>query len=163
MATGTRAESIKKLRDLLKGIKIAMLTTAEEDATLRSRPMVAQQTDFDGYLWFITEMSAPKVREAQQHRQVNVSYMGSGKYVSISGAAELVGDRRKIDELWTADYETWFPNGKNDPNIGLLKVYVNEAEYWESPSNVAQKLIGFVQATASGERYEGEENKKLDL
>src|SRR5947199_3753846 len=98
MATGTRNESIEKLRDLIKGIKIAMLTTAEDDGTLRSRPMVTQEADFDGDLWFFTEMSAPKVREAQEHRQVNVSYIGDNKWISVSGTAELVGDRRKIDE-----------------------------------------------------------------
>jgi general stress protein 26 len=52
MAAGlvSRSESMDKLRELIKGIKVAMFTTADEDGTLRSRPMVTQETDFDGDL-----------------------------------------------------------------------------------------------------------------
>jgi general stress protein 26 len=39
--------------------------------------------------------------------------------------------------------KAYFPNGKDDPNIGLIKVKVYQAEYWEAPYGVATKLLGF--------------------
>ena len=45
-----RAAAIKKLGELIEDIKIAMLTTVEEDGSLRSRPMGTQQVEFDGEL-----------------------------------------------------------------------------------------------------------------
>ena len=93
-----RNENIKKLRELIEQIQFAMLTTVEDDGTLRSRPMATQQTEFDGDLWFFTNASAPKVDEVQQNQKVNVSYAEpkDQKYVSVSGTAELVRDRQKM-------------------------------------------------------------------
>jgi general stress protein 26 len=162
MATGTD-NSVEKLRDLIKGIKIAMLTTQEDDGTLRSRPMFTQETEFDGDLWFFTGESSPKVDEIQQQRQVNVSYVGKDTYLSVSGKAQLVRDRQKINEMWNPMYKAWFPNGKDDPDLALLKVHVEQAEYWQSPSGTVVKLAGFAKALVTGERYEGGENRKLDL
>jgi len=53
-------ENIKKLAGLIEGIKVAMLTTAAEDGTLRSRPMVTQPAEFDGTLWFFTRADTPR-------------------------------------------------------------------------------------------------------
>ena len=58
-------ESIKKLSEMIKDIEIAMLTTAEPDGSLRSRPMATQQFEFDGDLWFFTRASSPKVDEIE--------------------------------------------------------------------------------------------------
>ena len=60
-----RSEAIKKLVEMIQGIRVAMLTTAMPDGTLRSRPMATQQTEFDGDLWFFTEASSGKVHEIQ--------------------------------------------------------------------------------------------------
>src|SRR5579884_3520455 len=83
---------VKLLGEKIKGIHVAMLTTVEPDGTLRSRPMVTQDTEFDGDLWFFTQASAPKVEEVQQHQQVNVSYEKPSEdlFISVSGTAQLV-------------------------------------------------------------------------
>lgn len=158
-------QKIKKLRELIKDIDIAMMTTAEPDGTLHSRPMSTQQTEFDGDLWFFTLASAPKVDEVQQNRQVNISYAKTDqhRYVSISGKATLVRDRKKMEELWNPVYKIWFAKGLEDPDIALLKVQVEQAEYWDSPSSPMVKLAGFVKAIATGSPLEIGENEKLDL
>jgi general stress protein 26 len=167
MAVATeRTEAIKKLRDLIKGINIAMLTTVDEsDGTLRSRPMGTQQVEFDGDLWFFTRASAPKVGEVEREQQVNVSYADAGhnRYVSVSGTAHLVRDRKKNQELWNPLFKAWFPEGLDDPDLALLRVAVEKAEYWDSPSGKLVALAGFVKAIATGAPIEGGENEKLEL
>ena len=49
-----QSDDIQKLCDLIKGIKITMMTTVEEDGTLHSRPRGTQEAEFDGDLWFFT-------------------------------------------------------------------------------------------------------------
>lgn len=158
-------EDIKKLRELIKDIRFAMLTTAEEDGTLRSRPMATQQTEFDGDLWFFTSADTAKVDEIKQDRHVNVSYADpeKQKYVSVSGKAELVRDREKIEELWNPILKAWFPEGLDDPNLALLKVNVEQAEYWNSPSSAVVRLVGFAKALVTGEPYAAGENAKINL
>ncbi|MFN2454970.1 MAG: pyridoxamine 5'-phosphate oxidase family protein [Pyrinomonadaceae bacterium] len=160
-----RTDSIRKLGEMIKDIKFAMLTTAEPDGTLRSRPMATQQTEFDGELWFFTAASTPKVDEIEQDHHVNLSYAAPDKnhYVSVSGKARLVRDRRKIEELWTPAYKAWFPKGLEDPDVALLNVRAEQAEYWDSSSSAVVHLVGFVKAVATGEPYEAGENKKVDL
>ena len=162
-----RAAAIKKLGELIEDIKIAMLTTVEEDGSLRSRPMGTQQVEFDGDLWFFTAASAPKVGEVQRERQVNLSYADadSQRYVSVSGSAQLVRDRRKIEQLWNPIFRAWFPQGLEDPDLALLKVTVERAEYWDAPSGKLVQLYGFVKALATGKRPGDEiaDNQKIDL
>lgn len=158
-------ENIKKLRELIKDIKFAMLTTVEEDGTLRSRPMATQQFEFDGNLWFFTNVNAPKVDEVQQNQHVNVSYAEpkDQKYVSVSGTAQLVRDRQKMEELWNPLYKAWFPQGLDDPSLALLKVSVDKAEYWDSPSAPVVRLVGFVKAVVTGEPISNlGEHKKIE-
>ena len=142
-----------------------MLTTAEGDGTLRSRPMATQRTKFDGTLWFFTKESSHKVDEIRQDRHVNVSYGDPDQqnYVSISGTARLVRDRAKIKELWNPAYKAWFPKGVDDPEVALLKVEVTEAEYWDAPSSTMAHLFGVVKASITGKPAKVGENKKVEV
>lgn len=154
MTEHTEQENIKKLHDLIKDIRFAMLTTVEEDGTLHSRPMATQEFEFDGDLWFFTSAKAPKVDEVQHNQHVNVSYSEpkDQKYVSVSGTGELVRDRAKIEELWNPLFKAWFPQGLDDPDLALLKVSVQKAEYWDSPSSKAVRLFGFAKALVTGKQ-----------
>ena len=133
-----------------------MLTTEDADGVLRSRPMATQRVEFEGDLWFFTSASSKKVREAATHNEVNLSYVdpGSNKYVSVSGSASLVRDPAKARELWNPIYKAWFPKGLEDPILALLKVEVNKAEYWDSPSSTMVQLAGFLKAVATGQTYQ---------
>ncbi|MBD2308969.1 pyridoxamine 5'-phosphate oxidase family protein [Chroococcidiopsis sp. FACHB-1243] len=151
--TDSQDRNVKKLRELLRDIKFAMLTTVEDDGSLRSRPMATQEQDFDGNLWFFSNSNAPKVQEVEHHQRVNLSYAqpDKQKYISVSGTAQLVRDRQKIEELWNPTYKSWFPQGLDDPNLALLKVSVDKAEYWDSPSSQVVRLVGFLKSVVTGE------------
>lgn len=165
MQNEQRQSQIEKLGELIKGIGIAMMTTEEEDGSLRSRPMATQEREFDGELWFFTDRTSPKVEEIESHRNVNLSYSDpSGqRYVSVTGKAQLVRDRRKAEELWSPAYKAWFPKGLDDPNLALLRVTVDSAEYWDSPTSPVVHLFGMVKAAVTGKRAEGGENEKIEL
>ena len=159
----THQEKIEKLAELIKDIDIAMLTTVDEDGTLRSRPMGTQEVEFDGDIWFFTSDDTAKVGEISRENRVNVSYAKTDKqrYVSVSGTAELVYDRAKMEELWSPVYKAYFPKGLDDPSLRLLKIHAEKAEYWES-SGLLPTVIAFVQAMAGKEADLGE-NEKLNL
>lgn len=158
-------DDVKKLGELIEEINIAMLTTVDEDGTLRSRPMGTQQIEFDGDLWFFTGADSAKVEEVRQEQQVNVSYADpkQQRYVSVSGVAQVVRDQQKMKELWNPIFKAWFPEGLDDPNLALLKVHVTKAEYWESANGVVVQLVGFAKALLTGQQYQGGENEKITL
>ncbi len=160
-------EAIAKLRDLVKGIDIAMLTTVDtSDGTLRSRPMSTNgEVEFDGDLWFFTYASSHKVEEVERQPQVNASFAQPEKqnYVSMSGTATIVQDKAKIKELWKPELKVWFPKGTDEPDIALLKVTVDKAEYWDSPSSTMAHLYGLVKSTLTGKTAQPGDNEKIDL
>jgi len=163
--TKSRIDEIKVLGEKIKGIRIAMMTTAESDGTLRSRPMATQEVEFDGDLWFFTQASAPKVNDVQGHQQVNIGYAApdDNRYVSVSGTAELLRDRNKLKELWKPFLKVWFPKGLEDPDLALLKVTITSAEYWDAPTNKMVLLANMAKSLVTGQQDLGGENKKIEM
>ena len=164
--TASHDENVKKLWELIEGIKMCMLTTVDEDGSLRSRPMATQQVEFDGDLWFFTGASTDKVDEIKREHQVNISYgdAGNNRWVSVSGVATLVRDQKKAKELWNPFLKAWFPDGLEDPDLALLKVTVHKAEYWDAPHGKVATMIGFVKAIVTGEEADDiAENEKITL
>lgn len=158
-------ENLAKLIDKIKDVKIAMMTTVDDDGTLRSRPMKTQKTEADGDLWFFTGYESGKSHEIEHDAHVNLSYAepSDNLYVSVSGKASVLRDQQKINQLWSADMKAWFPDGKEDKNIGLIKVSIDKAEYWDTPSNTMVTLYGMAKAALTGEPAKGGENKKINL
>jgi len=159
-----RKNSIEKIRKLTEEIDFCMLTTIDA-GHMRSRPMSTQQTEFDGDLWFFTSDNTHKIDEIAKDNRVCAAYAkpASDTYVSISGRAEVVKDRAKMEELWSPILKAWFPDGLEDPHLCLLKVTAEQAEYWDSPSGKLVQLFGFVKAIATGEEADWGENKKVIL
>lgn len=159
-------ENAKKLYDLIKDIRIAMMTTVEPDGSLHSRPMYNQVIDDAGDLWFFTRARDPKVAEISRDGQINLAYSDTSAqdYVSVSGKAQIVRDQAKVKELWSEGVRTWFPKGPDDPDIALIRVHPVGGEYWDSPSRTVMQLYGYAKARLTGEPpYELSDQKKVDL
>lgn len=169
MQTQSHSEDVKKLGELIKDIRVAMLTTVDTDGTLRSRPMATQEDygEFDGQLWFFTGLESSKVNEIGRDHHINLAYAepSDSVYVSVSGVARIHQDQAKAKELWSPIHKAWFPKGLDDPNLALLQVDVTKAEYWDAPSSTVVQLYGFAKAMLTGKPYgeEGVDHKKLNL
>ncbi len=160
-----REEGMRQIAKLIKKAKIAMLTTTTPKGWLRSRLMGTQCESFDGNLWFFTHASEPKVQEIKRHPQVNVSFANpdDNEYVSMAGRASLVHDPIKMKALWQKPLKTWFPKGLEDPDLALLKVEVEHAEYWDQNAGLVQIAVGFVKATVTGAESTAGYGTKVEL
>ncbi|RKG96072.1 pyridoxamine 5'-phosphate oxidase family protein [Corallococcus carmarthensis] len=166
MTTTTKSpqDVVEHLGKLIHGIKVAMMTTVDSDGSLRSRPMWTYDKDFDGELWFFTNDHTHKVDEVQKDHHVSLAYSDPtrDRYVSVSGRCQLIRDKAKAKELWNPSLKAWFPQGLDDPNLALLRVSVEKAEYWDTPNSKRVQLVGFVKAVLTGEKYQPGDNQKLD-
>jgi general stress protein 26 len=154
------------LRELIKEIDFCMLTTIGEDGDPHSRPMSSNgDIDPNGDLWFFTSVSSHKVDEVVRSPKVNLSFADpdNQRYVSVTGTAQLIRDREKIDELWRPEFKMWFPKGKDDPEVALLCVSLEKGEYWDSPSSTIGFALSFVSSLITGKQPDFGENKKVDL
>jgi general stress protein 26 len=149
-----KQDEIETLRELIKDIDTAMLTTATEEG-LVSRPMKTQEVEFDGDLWFFTKKETNKYHEIVHNQDVNVAYVGKS-YVSVRGRAEIVEDLNKKKELWSKVYEKIMQTSYDDPNVILIKVNVEAAEYWEG-GNLLKKIVFYYK------RMTGQSSKSSDI
>lgn len=142
----------QKVWELIKDVRIALLVTSADEG-LRGRPMAALNKDFDGKLWFVSRRDAPKLDEIKDDSHVLLAYSEpkDQNYVSVSGTARIVQDAAKVKELWSEPMRVWFPKGPEDPDIALICVSVNSAEYWDAPSSAWVYATGYVKARVTGE------------
>jgi general stress protein 26 len=158
-----------KLDKLIRGIKFAMMTTIDGTGALQSRPMTTQKQPegraFDGTLWFFSSGRTSPVQEIAHDTRVNLAYASAddSRFVSIAGTATISRDREMMKQLWSDIYKAWFPQGLDDPDICLLKVTAERAEYWEPPSGKMVQLLGILKAAATGERAKPGGHHVLDM
>lgn len=170
MAKETQMTDFQILEDKIKDIRICMLVTSDQDGVLRSRPMATQKFDnshvFDGKLYFFTKEHSPKSESIEQDQDVNLAYANpdSNTYVSVTGSARISKDKAKMKELYTPAIKAWFPEGLEDPEIALIEVDVESAQYWDSPNGKLVQLVGFAKAILTGKEMKHDQaSKKLDL
>src|SRR5262252_7010045 len=137
---------IGQLIQLIDGIPIAILTTVRPDLTLHSCPMAVQALDdVDGAFWFVTAANTEKVEAVRTMQRVNLSFSDNAqnRFVSVSGFCELVRDRVRTQQLWNASYKEWCPGGQDDPNLILMRIVVQEVEYWSPSAPGMVSITGF--------------------
>lgn len=65
---------------------------------------------------------------------------GHDFFACLAGTARIDKDVAMIDKLWNNQVEAWFPGGKSDPNLALLRIDIDDAEMWETDMSVTGKL-----------------------
>ena len=65
---------------------------------------------------------------------------GQDYFACISGSIAVDHDRAMIDKLWSKQVEAWFPGGKTDPDLALIRFDIDEAELWEADMSLSGKL-----------------------
>nr|MBI1229979.1 pyridoxamine 5'-phosphate oxidase [Cytophagales bacterium] len=144
-------EHKKLIWNLIKDIKVGMLVTHElgEEETMRGRPMSLVQDAYDGTLFFYTSKNDAKAFEIKQDREVCLTFSNpkDNVYVSLSGKAKIAEDKELIDKYWNPWVAAWFENGKEDPDLTMLKVKINKGEHWDSNKNKLVELFEIAKAT----------------
>lgn len=65
---------------------------------------------------------------------------GHDYFACLSGTVAIDNDPAMIDKLWSNQVEAWFPGGKSDPNLALLRFDIADAELWEADVSLSGKL-----------------------
>jgi general stress protein 26 len=160
-----KEDSLEKLGKLIEGNDIAMLTTRIGDGRLLARPLRVQEFDGDGALWFITDRNSHKAEEIRLQPQVNASFASGAHntYVSIAGRASVVFDKARLSQLWTPAMMVFYPKGVEDPDLCLLRVQAESAEYWDGPGGLVGQALYLVVAAATRDPGVLSENERMRI
>ena len=137
-------EAIDKLKRLVNDITVCLFCTdLKTDDGATCRPMSALKVCDQGNIWFYSEKSSDKNKAIAADKAVQLffSHPGKSSYLVVNGEAEIILDKQKIEELWTPLAKIWFKDGKDDPNISVIKVTPKNAYYWDIDGN---RMINFL-------------------
>ena len=153
------------LQEKIGEVDIAMFTTLSPEGNPHSRPMSTMKMDEEGILWFFTSYHSKKCREIETSNNINLSYTDpdSQTFVSVTGVAQIINNKRKKTELWTPVLKAWFPLGIKDPDLRLIRIMITEAEYWDAGSNRMIQLFEMAKALVNGEEFTNLTHKKFNL
>lgn len=140
------------LYELLKDFDTAMMITEGTHPQTHARPMAVAELKADGDAYFVTGMDSPKVKELHANPQATLTFQSAKQYAALYGTVEVVRDRAQIERLWKESWKVWFPKGKDDPNLTLLRFNADQGEYWDNAGmNGVRYALKAVGAYVKGE------------
>jgi general stress protein 26 len=156
------ADDIDRVWELMKKISICMLASWDGHE-LHARPMGAYVRREDDAIYFLTDARHHKDQDIARYPKVCLAFADTSgqKYVSLAGVAGVSSDRGKIRELWGTPAKAWWDSA-DDPNIRILKVTPEEAQYWDSPGT-AVSYVKMAAAALTGSRPDMGEKGKVAM
>jgi general stress protein 26 len=149
-------EAIKKIKELVKDITSCMFCTRVSEMPFRTRPMATTDVDDYGNLWFFSSASSDKNDEIENNDIVQLIYAknSNSHFLTITGKAEIIKDKSKVEELWNPMVKAWFPEGKDDPDLSLIKIVPQDAYYWDTPHGKMVTLLKIAASAITGKKLE---------
>ncbi|WP_312089550.1 pyridoxamine 5'-phosphate oxidase family protein [Chryseobacterium sp.] len=144
-------EAAKKIKELSEKAKFCMFCTELDTVPINTRPMGLQETDEDGNLWFISSDTSNKNFHIKDDDRVQLLFMNNSdsEYLSVFGNATIYKDRATIEDKWSPMANAWF-DGKEDPNVSIIKVAPKDTYYWDTKAGKLVSLLSFAAAAISG-------------
>jgi general stress protein 26 len=136
MSTNAHNESDVKDRlwSEIKNARYGMLGVVGGQPVQHFQPMTAFPERDTGSLWFFTQKDSDLARAAAGAAQAMFVVQAKDQdfQACIGGTLAQDVDRARIDKYWNPIVAAWFPNGKDDPNLTLLRLDASDAQVWLS-------------------------------
>lgn len=156
----------ERLYDLLKDFDTAMLVTYPSGGLAHARPMAVAELRHDADAYFVTAIDSVKIEEIEANPSVTLTFQSAKQFASVSGRISVVRDRTVIERLWKDAWKVWFPKGRDDPAITMLKFDGERGEYWDNSGLSGLKyVLNAAKAVAAGEQpsVSSAQNSKVAL
>lgn len=150
-------KAVAKLKELAEDIRVCLFCTELTELPITTRPMALREVDDKGNLWFISSQSSNKNFEIKKDDRVQLFFAknANSHYLSVFGTATIFSDQSKIEEVWTSIANAWFEEGKNDPDVTVIRVKPEDAYYWDTKDGKIISLLKIAVAAATGMKSNG--------
>jgi general stress protein 26 len=113
----------------------------------RTRPMTAQvdrqdrDKDQGGPIYFFASRSEGLAEGLNPETRAVATFAakGHGIFAHIHGTLVPSNDRGVIDRLWNPIIASWYKDGKDDPDLLLLRFDTEKADVWEAAPGATLK------------------------
>jgi general stress protein 26 len=145
--------TLAELDEHLRGFPVAMLATLTPQGAIHARPMMTQEREPDGDLWFASALDTEKIAEIRHNPQVAAIYFrdSDNAYISVAGQATISEDRQLIHSKWRESWRPWFPEGPDQGNLCMITVQAQTVELWEPQGGSLRLRLEIARAYLTGE------------
>jgi general stress protein 26 len=157
--------SENNLYELVKNFDVAMLTT-HQSKDMHARPMLIARLDQGMEVYLITDSDSVKVHEIGKNSHALLTFQSSRQFATVTGEITVEFDRELLETMWKETWKVWFPEGKSDPKIAILKLTAHQGEYWNNAGMEGVKFFfNAAKAYISGERLnpDSAQHSKVNL
>ncbi len=114
----------------------------------RTRPMTAQvdvpeggDKDDGGPIYFFASKSESLVKDIGAGHRAVATYAAKGHdlFAHIHGELALCDDAAVIERLWNPIIASWYKDGRDDPDLALIRFDTDEANLWKAEAGATLK------------------------
>ena len=125
-----KTDPITQLWDEIDGVQAVML--GSPDHTQHMQPMAPQAARAEKAIWFYTNITSDIAKAAANGGHVHMCLVTDDYQACLDGDLRTTYSREHIDRYWSSMIEAWFPGGKEDANLTMLRFTPRTAAIWAS-------------------------------
>ncbi len=152
----------RHLLEEIKGARCVMLGSPSHDAHMQ--PM-APQVDVDaGVIYFYSDNTSELGRSIlTEPDAVHMCHISNDYQACVKGKLSPHGDLATVDKFWNPMVAAWYPGGKTDPKLMMLKFEPQDANVWASDKSMLGVLFEMTKANLTGKTPEMGKSKAIQL
>lgn len=133
----------RQLLEEVKSARCVMLGNPAPDAHMQ--PMAPQIDPDDGVIFFYSDKTSDLGQAIlEQPATVMMAHIDTDYQACVRGTLYPHHDMETIEKFWGPVASSWYPGGKTDPKMMMLRFVPHDAAIWASDKS----FIGFAYETA---------------
>ncbi len=151
MAAQTDAEIRAKLFETLRDSRYGMLGLVDSELQ-HPQPMTIYVEDGEETVWFYSHDDTDLARAVEEGQAGGLLVFVDKKqevFASLLGQLTSVRDRERINRFWNPVVAAWYPDGKDDPRLTLLRFDPSDAQVWISSAGPVKFAWEIAKANAT--------------
>ena len=127
----------------LSDLRTGMLGLAAEHEG-HAQPMTAHFDGEQGPLYFYAHRNSRIAQAAERSLPAVFHYVGRKHdlYACVHGDVVMSDDAGAIERFWSEEVARWYPHGRDDPDLALLRFTPLSAQIWLPSDGAEPKLFG---------------------
>lgn len=126
----SQREALDQFWKHVKNRTTVMLGLAAQN---HAQPMTAFTEPDDGVIWFFTRDDTDLANDVGVGTEGRLIFNSEDElFADVTGALTPAHDRERIDRYWNPVVAAWYPAGKDNPHLTLLRFEPQEGQVWVS-------------------------------
>lgn len=152
----------RQLLEEIKGSRCVML--GSPDSSQHMQPMAPQVDEEAGIIYFYSDNTSDLGKTVlNSPGTVHMCHIDADYQACVKGQLLPHNDKATIDKFWSSMVDAWYPGGKEDPKLMMLKFVPHDAALWASDKSMLGVMFEVAKANMKDEQPDLGKSKHVQL